>query len=117
MCLVKRPMRSSTYHPDKDHSFAYASSIIAIHGIGAHPEDTWTANVNGEGEPPNYISWLEEANMLPAVVPHARIMRYGYESQWFGNQAMQQSASTVAQRLLLALKSRRKVGALSKSVE
>jgi len=47
--------------------------------------------------------------MLPAVAPNARIMRYGYQSQWFGKEAMQQSASTVAERLLRALKRKRKV--------
>jgi hypothetical protein len=47
--------------------------------------------------------------MLPAVAPNARIMRYGYESQWFGQEAMQQSASTVAERLLRALKRKREV--------
>ncbi|KAF1952142.1 hypothetical protein CC80DRAFT_495479, partial [Byssothecium circinans] len=35
-------------------------------------------------------------------------MRYGYQSQWFGKEAMQQSASTVADRLLRALKRKRK---------
>jgi hypothetical protein len=43
------------------------------------------------------------------VAPHARIMRYGYQSQWFGEGAMRQKASTVAQRLLLALRRRREV--------
>jgi hypothetical protein len=52
--------------------------------------------------------------MLPAVVPNARIMRYGYQSQWFGKEAMQQSASTVAERLLRALKRKRKVPTMSK---
>lgn len=47
--------------------------------------------------------------MLPTVAPNARIMRYGYQSQWFGKEAMQQSASTVAERLLRALKRRREV--------
>jgi hypothetical protein len=49
--------------------------------------------------------------MLPAVAPHALIMRYGYQSQWFGEGAMRQKASTVAQRLLLALKRKREVQA------
>ncbi|RYO26148.1 hypothetical protein AA0113_g12537, partial [Alternaria arborescens] len=35
-------------------------------------------------------------------------MRYGYQSQWFGEGAMRQKASTVAQRLLLALRRKRK---------
>jgi hypothetical protein len=40
-------------------------------------------------------------------------MRYGYQSQWFGEGAMRQKASTVAQRLLLALRRRREVRTLS----
>jgi len=47
--------------------------------------------------------------MLPAVVPDARIMSYGYQSQWFGDEAISQKASTVAQRLLLSLRRARKV--------
>jgi hypothetical protein len=47
--------------------------------------------------------------MLPAVAPNARIMRYGYQSQWFGKEAMHQSVSTVAERLLRALKRKRRV--------
>jgi len=47
--------------------------------------------------------------MLPAVAPSARIMRYGYQSQWFGDGATRQKASTVAQRLLLALRRKREV--------
>lgn len=47
--------------------------------------------------------------MLPTLAPNARIMRYGYESQWFGKEIMQQSVSTVAERLLEALHRTRKV--------
>jgi hypothetical protein len=47
--------------------------------------------------------------MLPAVVPNARIMQYGYMSQWFGDDAIRQKASTVADRLLRALKRERRV--------
>lgn len=51
--------------------------------------------------------------MLPVVAPNARMMRYGYHSQWFGKEAMQQSASTVAERLLRALQRKRKVPIVS----
>jgi len=50
--------------------------------------------------------------MLPAVAPSARIMRYGYESQWFGEGVMRLQTSAVAQRLLLALRRKRKVQTL-----
>lgn len=85
-----------------------AIDVVAIHGIGAHPDDSWCKNV-GTKESPQWVNWLVEESMLPAVVPHARIMRYGYQSQWFGEGAMRQKVSTVAQRLLLALRRRRTV--------
>jgi hypothetical protein len=84
------------------------SSIVAIHGLGAHPNDSWCANA-GTGESPRWVNWLEEESMLLAVAPNARIMQYGYQSQWFGKEMMQQSVSTVAERLLRALKRTRKV--------
>ena len=83
-------------------------SIVAIHGIGAHPDDSWCKNV-GTRESPRWVNWLSEKDMLPAVASNACIMRYGYQSEWFGKGAMRQNASTVAQRLLLALRRKRKV--------
>lgn len=47
--------------------------------------------------------------MLPAAVPNARIMRYGYKSGWFGQDSIKQTTRSVAQKLLLALKRERKV--------
>ena len=55
------------------------------------------------------MNWLKDTHMLPAIVPNARIMRYGYQSQWVGDEAISQKASTVAQRLLLTLRRARKV--------
>jgi hypothetical protein len=84
------------------------SSIVAIHGLGAHPDDSWCANA-GTKESPRWVNWLKDESMLPVVAPNARIMRYGYQSQWFGQEMMQQSVSSVAERLLRALKRTRKV--------
>jgi hypothetical protein len=83
-------------------------SIVAIHSIGAHPDDSWCKNVGTAGSP-RWINWLEDEAMLPAAAPNARIMRYGYQSQWFGEGAMRQKVSTVAQRLLLTLRRKRQV--------
>ena len=49
--------------------------------------------------------------MLPDVLPKARILRFGYNSQWFGDSAIKQRLSTVAESLLHALRSERKVEA------
>jgi hypothetical protein len=93
-------------------TYANSLSIVAIHGLGAHPDDSWCANA-GTKESPQWVNWLKEESMLPAVVPNARIMRYGYQSQWFGNEMMQQSVSSVAERLLINLKRKRKVRTVS----
>ena len=47
------------------------SSIVAVHGLGGHPYDTWTEEKSGK-------MWLRD--FLPSQVPHTRIMSYGYDS-------------------------------------
>jgi len=85
------------------------SSIVAIHGIGAHPDDTWTTSLTTEDGQRTYISWLTEKRMLPAVATNARIMRYGYKSAWFGKEPMQAKVTDVATRLLDSLTMKREV--------
>ena len=63
--------------------------IVAVHGIGEHSDDSWCKNV-GTKDNPQWINWLAEKSMLPTAAPQARIMRYGYQSQWFGEVAMRQ---------------------------
>lgn len=43
--------------------FLIASSVVAVHGIGAHPEFTWKTNG---------VNWLSNPAMLPSAVPNAR---------------------------------------------
>jgi hypothetical protein len=47
-------------------------SIVAIHGLNGHRKETWTAE--------NKVNWLLDANMLPASIPNARIMSWGYDA-------------------------------------
>jgi hypothetical protein len=54
-------------------------------------------------------NWLETADMLPKVIPRARIMRFGYESCWFGETAVNQRLLTIAQALLQCLVTEREV--------
>ncbi|KAG9657518.1 hypothetical protein KCV03_g10181, partial [Aureobasidium melanogenum] len=77
--------------------------IVAVHGIGAHPDNTWCKNVAPDGQDKQYVNWLENEEMLPSIAPQARIMRYGYESQWFGDNkssTVRLRASTIADQLL-----------------
>ncbi|KAL1966027.1 hypothetical protein VTN77DRAFT_4967 [Rasamsonia byssochlamydoides] len=79
-------------------------AIVAVHGLGAHPDDAWCKKLDtGDGEV-RYFNWLSEPSMLPAVVPRARIMRYGYDSRWFGQDAVKTKTSDISQLFLLDLK-------------
>ncbi|KAK8153554.1 hypothetical protein BKA80DRAFT_321625, partial [Phyllosticta citrichinensis] len=46
--------------------------------------------------------------MLPAIVPQARIMRYGYRSAWFGEHMVSARVSDIAASLLHALERARR---------
>ncbi|KAE8442032.1 hypothetical protein EG329_003889 [Mollisiaceae sp. DMI_Dod_QoI] len=70
--------------------------VVAVHGIGVNPERTWN-------HPAKDTSWLSEPTMLPAALPKARIMTYGYESYWFGEHAVRKSVNGIATKLLQAL--------------
>ncbi|XP_014554863.1 hypothetical protein COCVIDRAFT_103834, partial [Bipolaris victoriae FI3] len=81
--------------------------IVAIHGLGAHPDESWCKNV-GTAEEPQWRNWLIEDDMLPAVAPNARIMRYGYASLWFGHIEMRHGMALMAGRFLRVLNQQRK---------
>ena len=75
-------------------------SVVAVHGLGAHPDYTWTA-----GD----VNWLRNEHMLPRAIPNSRILRFGYESQWVGKEAIQQRLPLVADQLLRNMMALRKV--------
>jgi hypothetical protein len=47
--------------------------------------------------------------MLPSLIPNARIMAFGYNSIWFGDDAVQLPLASAADNLLSALRSKRRV--------
>ena len=47
------------------------SSIVAVHGLGGDPFDTWTEETSNK-------LWLRD--FLPFQVPNTRIVSYGYDS-------------------------------------
>ncbi|KAI1353164.1 hypothetical protein F5Y01DRAFT_313234 [Xylaria sp. FL0043] len=54
--------------------------IMAVHGLGSNVDWSWTWQDKKGHRPP--VHWLKDANMLPSIVPHARILAYSYESRW-----------------------------------
>ena len=54
------------------------------------------------------VHWLKDDNMLPKVIPNARISVFGYRSQWFGPDAVEIRLSQIAADLLHAIKLDRK---------
>ena len=72
------------------------SSIVAVHGLGAHPEFTWTVT-REQAQPLQAISsadaghalrkcrvnWLKDDGFLKEDFKTARIMTFGYNANWF----------------------------------
>src|SRR5665213_1495303 len=44
-------------------------SVVAVHGLGVHPDDTWSKNRGTDSEP-RWVNWLRDSDMLPAAVPN-----------------------------------------------
>ena|ERR1700694_4318091 len=85
-------------------------SIVAVHGLGANPDWAWARKVNvdsgASGEGRN-VNWLADPDLLPAKIPHARIIAFNYESKWHKD-APKQRRSLCADQLLTALDNKRK---------
>ncbi|KAI6777606.1 Ankyrin-1, partial [Emericellopsis cladophorae] len=57
--------------------------IVAVHGLGSDVYWAWTwKNPADPGNPDLHVRWLQDPDMLPAVVPHSRILLYNYNSRW-----------------------------------
>ncbi|KAK0735352.1 hypothetical protein B0T21DRAFT_184724 [Apiosordaria backusii] len=75
------------------------ADIVFVHGIAAHPHGTWTHK-------DTKVNWLEDKSMLPADLPKARILYFGYQSAWYGQNAVRQTVNTAADQLLNSLMGR-----------
>ncbi|ORY72124.1 uncharacterized protein BCR38DRAFT_418974 [Pseudomassariella vexata] len=51
--------------------------VVAVHGLGANVDWSW---ISKHGAKP--VHWLKDPDMLPIVVPNARIIVYNYDSRW-----------------------------------
>lgn len=74
------------------------SSVICVHGLGADPDWSWRDKSSG-------VSWIKHPEMLPAAIPNARILRYGYDAKWWGqDSAIKSRVPDLAVELLHDLK-------------
>ncbi|CRK26254.1 hypothetical protein BN1708_014435, partial [Verticillium longisporum] len=108
-------------------------SIVFIHGFTGHPERTWlqqspythqkqassgTKNVRSsrfqgildslKGRPKNNVCWPRD--LLPTILPDARVLTYGYDtriSHPFGPQRSQSGVYAIARDFLFELEGRR----------
>jgi hypothetical protein len=69
------------------------NSLIAIHGLNGDPINTWTHKETG-------VMWLRD--VLPEVLPRARIMTYGYNAN-LKNFSNRQDLHSIAVKLLVDL--------------
>ncbi|KAJ0360386.1 hypothetical protein COL26b_014104 [Colletotrichum chrysophilum] len=72
--------------------------IVAVHGIMADPNTTWTHKKTN-------TNWLSDPSMLPESLKghKARIMSFGYDSRWFGKDSTRQSLYNLAEDFLYQL--------------
>ncbi len=79
--------------------------FVAVHGLGAIPDITWREQQSG-------TVWLLDEDMLPAAIPRARILRFGYGSLWMGDTPIRTTLSAIAIKLLLWISVARTVNSL-----
>ena len=62
-------------------------SIVAVHGIETQSPKTWTAYEHEKEPRGRATNWLCDEDMLPNVVPQARIWAYDYNSNCYSDGA------------------------------
>ena len=83
-------------------------SIVAVHGLGAVPAWAWVRKVGVKGtDQYKEVNWLADKDLLPAKIPHARIMTFNYQSKWHKD-APKQRRALCADQILTALDNKRK---------
>jgi hypothetical protein len=58
------------------------TSIIAVHGIETTSPKTWVAYEQDTEPKGRAYNWLKDVDMLPSVIPGARIWAFDYNSNY-----------------------------------
>ncbi|KAJ4128936.1 hypothetical protein NW768_007461 [Fusarium equiseti] len=97
---------------DKAATAATEVDIIAIHGLGARSPNTWIAFKDGKTPQSGKRIWLEDVELLPKVIPTARILCYDWPASYKKDSASQKRFDGHAATLLQALNDNREREAL-----
>lgn len=60
---------------DKPANESGVIDLVVLHGLNGHYSNTWTATSPADGR---QVNWLKD--LLPGVLPNARVMSFGYNS-------------------------------------
>lgn len=90
MIRMKRRSSKHVCHSRKTYSLITVCSIIAVHGPFENVDWTWICRSKDGLE---HVNWLRDPDMLPRIVPKARIMVYTYNPAWLSS-----ASKTVLQR-------------------
>jgi predicted alpha/beta-fold hydrolase len=74
-CDVDDPAFGMHVFVDKHANQSGVVDFVALHGLNGHYRKTWTATSADNG---TQVNWLKD--LLPAVIPNARVMSFGYNS-------------------------------------
>ncbi|KAF6802152.1 ankyrin domain protein, partial [Colletotrichum musicola] len=77
---TRAPKPKSSRFPGVGSDHANFRSIVAVHGLGANVDWSWTWK--DPKTPGRHVNWLQHPDMLPTVVPRSRILLYNYDSRW-----------------------------------
>ncbi|KAK8106646.1 hypothetical protein PG999_010005 [Apiospora kogelbergensis] len=56
--------------------------VVALHGLRAESPKTWIAWKDGKSAASGEVNWLRDREMLPAVIPQARILTYDWNASY-----------------------------------
>jgi hypothetical protein len=79
-------------------------SIVAVHGLGAHPEHTWSGKAAAGSGHSDKVHLLK--NLLMLDFPESRILSFAYNSDWLID-APVKTAQPIASKLIEELKQTR----------
>ncbi|KAI9672821.1 MAG: hypothetical protein M1831_000257 [Alyxoria varia] len=89
--------------PRDDYEGDTTVDIIAVHGIETQSPKTWTAYERDEEPRGRAVNWLHDENMLPRVLPQARMCTYDYNSRCYSDNAQEVDILDLGQTFLEVL--------------